>query len=861
MRLSIAILISVALSLCYNLTIGQNKYMTLGDQSPIISGVLSKVKYEANEEQSIDVPDHLIPYLSGLLILNQKETSEIDLALKVWLEKYSELKSKILLDENKEIKSRSLELLNRGDFPGVEQLLNTQSDYKNLQSEFPNTFVTNGNGSPIIIGDYASVTYSVNTVIEYKLPESLTVNLLNQLYRQEKQITRLNNRILGREEVISRWIKQYRELKLQLQDTPSAIIQKAYVYFEAGNIGKTLDILEELNGTETEIATSRLLRAKLLMLSVDFKNMESSLNEIENCFTIGITISPSFRSYLDFGIFLSDYRGNYSKAIAPLTKALTLAKNPVEKIEVLLYLGYSYVSLQNQPLLSEKYLKEGLKTFENLPEGTVDSIQMERKVKILANLSLVKIMLKDFPGALTYSSEAINLAEALPSNFKYKVLKGDLYVIKGRVAASSNNHSLSQKSYLQGIEIFKELTERNKELIDLKLSYVYYVYAEVVFILGDTEKSIDLLQKSRSLAESYLTSQSPSVIYIIYPIYNALSYAYKRLNLKTDHLQLSKDFENLIQPLKDFDNEFYLNYLSVAKKEQGLTLFELDEKEKAFPLLMEAFGHYKNNLNISPSLFASNFSDCFLKISSIYYSQNEREKAIGFCRQALTHLSTLTKYDSINYTIFKVLAYNQLAWLYYNYEQNDSSLFYAEKGFQIVNKVVFRNPEYYYQPFLNSVNFITLSLRKSKAFDKAIEVYQDYRKTTEDLMNYNNLFKQQYLGTYIYYTKYLGDTYLQNEDYLNAEIQYVTAKSLLEEGELLKINNYKYQYGIIVEALTWYYSKREGIAKRKKHKKRFKQKKCEYALLVKNIFLQFPPNPQIQQSIFNMTSLSQGCDN
>src|SRR5205085_5017308 len=95
----------------------------------------------------------------------KSDTSSINHALAIWIKKYKELKLEIDKITDKSLHDRLLFNLNQGEFPLIEKTLALRTNYKELYRIFPETYQTSGNQSPVIIGDFATVTYIVEEVV------------------------------------------------------------------------------------------------------------------------------------------------------------------------------------------------------------------------------------------------------------------------------------------------------------------------------------------------------------------------------------------------------------------------------------------------------------------------------------------------------------------------------------------------------------------------------------------------------------------------------------------------------------------------------------------------------------------------
>ena len=272
----------VIFALMISCAFAQKNAFTNNSGSAILVGANNKVKYISKIQTRNNIPPILAPYVAGLLFANStigSDTNSVKTAVTVWMKKYLELKSKILAITDSNKQNTCMRYLDQGDFVSVEKTLSISTNYKALKTTFPETYQTNGSQSPIIIGDFGTVTYIVDELVTFDLPEGLTVNLMRDLKLSKDSIRQKNQEV-------REWFEKYRSVERELARSPGKVNQNAYRLFKQNNFDGALKELDKAGGNDQATASSHLLKAKILLLQLNYKAYDSTVVLINKYFGI-----------------------------------------------------------------------------------------------------------------------------------------------------------------------------------------------------------------------------------------------------------------------------------------------------------------------------------------------------------------------------------------------------------------------------------------------------------------------------------------------------------------------------------------------------------------------------------------------
>lgn len=759
----------------------QTSATTFGDQSPILRGVNNSVRYFNNERIGGKVPDAVIPLLAGVLIVNKADpaSAQFRRAVNVWLEKYTALAQKIEKITDVKIKSAAASLLAEGNFPEVENLLREKSRYDELAAFFPASYQTAGAQSPILVGDNSTVTYVVNKIIEYKLPESLTQNLLDRLYAQDQKINALSVRMADREQAIESWIAQYRALELQLRNSPDSVNRAAWRYFHRGKLDSAL---LEINKTQTAAASlGRIgfLKARIQILQFDYANYDRSFTEIHKNLQIATLLeSGSPEIQYQYAMFFVEFSADNIKRIEVLENAYKAipADSLAMKLQIALQLADAYINLQRN-LTAEQYLQS---VRQLLNEGKNDTLRPE-------NLFLTHLAFSRLHGysgksdrALAHCDSALAIARDFPSvQSRYKKL---WYVVRlNRISAAQLGAPATLPA---GLTAYDRMLEEAAAGLEKSAANAVFLAERYGFLAGQYQANGKLpaakttLLKNEALLRPYINPKGLLYFQLYFnnwlQLLSVLSsnadYAEWGLTLQSMDTLLSRwadagDF-SIQKSRLDFE---YGAFLAAHKKHEAA----IDRFQKCLTFLLRA-------LPSNPEGYAFHTAKCIDNIGSCYATLYKPEAGIAYLRSQLAGIDRIQSLDDKNYSFAKIKIYRQIGNLYQINGQMDSARMQLQTGLrEAETRLSASNDAFLY-------DFISLSLDHAASYlnidnSRAVAIAENAKNKINHYTAINPYLRQKYLADLAHTTAYTAHIHALSRELEQAGEAYAEAYRLYSE--------------------------------------------------------------------------------
>ena len=364
---------------------------TVGDQSPVVVGANATIRYQ--NTQRVDrrqIPESVVPLLAGLLLTNDVADQAREQAILRWIDHYDELSKRINLVVEADRRNRLLNWLNKGDLMRIDRDLGQATDGHALAGVFPAQFArnltTNGNQSPLIYGDGATVAYVVEQVITYQLPEKISLNLLRQIEAAKAGNAALSNSLEKERKLVREWIAKYRAIAEELKQTPGAIAERAYALFSEGKFSEAVDELHQLEGAMDQVARSAILSARIALLQPIAQRSDAVVESIRRDFARAVALRDSLNDHLQYADFLTNVLNDHQTALNILNKARPLAATRTENIKLAsAFCRIAFARADHQSL--REYATFGLRNLDLQPPGLSRQEQLTYRYRFLNDMS------------------------------------------------------------------------------------------------------------------------------------------------------------------------------------------------------------------------------------------------------------------------------------------------------------------------------------------------------------------------------------------------------------------------------------------------------------------------------------------
>lgn len=775
------LLLLAIVALCRLSLLAQTRSTTFGDQSPILRGVNNSVRYFNNERIGGKVPDAVIPLLAGVLIVNKADpaSTQFQQAVNTWLEKYTTLAQKIEKITDTKVKATVARLLAEGNFPEVENLLQEKSRYEDLVAFFPASYQTAGAQSPILVGDNSTVTYIVNKIIEYKLPESLTQNLLDRLYAQDQKINALGVRMADREQAIERWIAQYRSLELQLRNSPNSVNQAAWRYFNQGKLDSALLEINKVQTAAASLGRINFLKARIQILQFDYVNYDRSFTEIHKNLQIATLLegrSPEIQ--YQYAMFFVEFSADNIKRIEVLENAYkTIPPDSLSmKLQIALQLADAYINLQRN-LTAEQYLQSARQL---LNAEINDTLRLE-------NLFLTHLAFSRLHGysgendrALAHCDSALAIARDFPMmQSKYKKL---WYVVRlNRINAS---HLGAPATLSEGLAAYDRMLEEAASDLEKSAANAVFLAERYGFLAGQYQANGKLpatkntLLKNEALLRPYINPKSQLYFQVYFnnwlQLLNVLSanadYAEWRLALQSMDTLLSlwSDVNDFSVQKSRLDFEYGV-FLAAYKKYDAA----IDRFQKCLTFLLPA-------LPSNPEGYAFHTAKSIDNIGICYATLYKPEAGIAYLRSQLAGIDQTQRLDDKNYTFAKIKIYRQIGNLYQMNGQMDSARMQLQTSLREAEvRLSASNDAFLYDFISLSLDYAALCLNIDNA--RAVAIAENAKNKINHYTAINPYLRQKYLPDLAHTTAYSAYVHALSRDLEQADQAYAEAYLLYSE--------------------------------------------------------------------------------
>ncbi|MXV50326.1 hypothetical protein GS399_05025 [Pedobacter sp. HMF7647] len=616
-----------------------------GAKSPVIIGAKAKVEYTSQRIIAQKLPPTLAPYLAGLLFANKvgSDTAIINKALSTWFRKYRELKSKSDNLPDQVLKGEALASLSEGDFNRVENLLKLRTNYKPLLATFPNSFQTNGNESPIIVGDFATVTYVVKEVITYQLPESMTSNLLNELRSKDKiigsqsnQLGDLKSAVESRETIIKSYINRYNLIKEELKKSPLEVYKRAFGLFENNNIEGALRVLDKSAGNDQAYGKTSILKAKILLLQLNSAKLDETLIKIDNAYSIGVQLSPDADNFFEYGKFLIDYLGNYLAAVPVLEKADALNMDLQKRVRILNYLGIAY-SATDKVKANETHEKalSFMDTMEPLKNDDLITLRAVILYNISTEYSARFFDRATIKTAISFAQRAIEQLNRLTvSTEDSKQRRSAIQILTGREYAMINDTAQAFAYYRQALSFLKAAVINKPALYSINLSAAYYAMAEIYYNAGQPVKALNLLNQSVTAIAPRISVNSRIYLAAYEQLLTSILKNLGAMNRVPEMINYLSDLNRQLKPFIASDPNTYLLHQAWVNTDLGHLYLASRMIDSAKKYLPPAYDYYIEHLNTA-QFDKDKFTTCLAQMNELMIQSGNSCQAITNNRNLL----------------------------------------------------------------------------------------------------------------------------------------------------------------------------------------------------------------------------------
>jgi len=668
------------------IALAQPGAFTTGDGSPILIGAQNKVNYIRKVDIRNNIPESLAPYLAGLIFANKNIRSDsvknINASLQVWMNKYFELQRRIAATADSNKKMTCQQYLDLGDFTSVENVLKISTDFRALKKQFPNTYQTHGSESPIIIGDYGTVTYVVDQIITYNLPEGLTSNILVQLRVSQdslrlrvREVSQLRQFAESREIKIREYITKYRIVEKQLQSSPDLVNKRVLALFNKQDFDGALRELERARGSDAAIANNELIRARILMLQLNYQAYDSSVMEINKAYRLCTTFAPTYDRLLEYGKFLDEYDYiDTSQRITILTQAYDSANTLPRKILASRYLSDAYMS---SDLVKAKNILERALDLLRRNEPITDSLLTVNKAIMELNLGRTYIFQRfdtiNYVKALQHSLEARRTLQStgLPSaDLKYYLALFDRNIAYMYFVLQDSTNAIDY--YKKAIAFYEAPEHANLTYFtghvraNLGLASLYSTYFQL-------DKANAILLRTIQMIQTDVSLRSRIYVQEIEETYTVLITNELKMNKMDEALRYSEEFRNLITPFMGPNSkEFYSIALAEVDVDLGAYYLQKADYPRCKEMLQGAYDFYIADLS-GALKDKQKFVNCIYYLHEYYVNTNETIPGIQFNQDLLARIVEYRGSSFDAFTDLESQVQYQLSELFYNVKRYDSA--------------------------------------------------------------------------------------------------------------------------------------------------------------------------------------------
>jgi len=665
-----------------------------GAKSPVIIGAKAKVEYTSQRVIAQKLPPSLAPYLAGLLFSNKvgSDTATINKALSAWFRKYRELKSNIDNMPDQALKGQALASLSEGDFTRVESLLKVRTNYKPLLAAFPKSFQTNGNESPIIVGDFASVTYVVKEVISYQLPESMTVNLLNELRSKDRiigsqsnQLGDLKSAVESRETIIKSYINRYNVIKEELKKSPLAVYKRASKLFDNNDIDGALRILDESAGNDQAYGKTSILKAKILLLQLNAAELDETLIKIDKAYSIGVQLSPVADNYFEYGKFLIDYLGNFMAAVPVLEKADALNTDVQKRVRILNYLGIAYSATDKVKAndIHEKALST-MNTMEPLKNDDLITLKAVILYNISAEYSARFFDPATINTAISFAQRAIEQLNRLAvSTEDSKQRRSTFQILTGREYAMINDTAHAFTYYRQALGFLKTAAINKPAIYTINLTAVYYAMAEIYYNVGQPVKAIDLLNQSVAVIVPRISVNNRIYLTAYEQLLTSILKNLGAMNRVPEMISYLSDLNMQLKPFVASDPKTYLLHQAWVNTDLGRLYLASRMIDSAKKYLPPAYDYYIEHLNTA-QFDKDKFSTCLAQMNELMIQSGNSGLAISNNRNLLVKFTNTAFINRFAYEDLPPQIERQQARVFTVMGQKDSAVRHMENALKVM---------------------------------------------------------------------------------------------------------------------------------------------------------------------------------
>lgn len=861
-KFTLSIVICYILVTISNINAQPGDAITYADQSPIIRGVRNQINYFNEEKKNITIPDYVLPVLAGVMIMNKKDpnSDQFNAAIRVWIEKYVFLNEKISKLSDLNQKYRAVKSLAEGNFPAVEKILNTLSSYDEFEKLFPASYQTTGNQSPILIGDNSTVSYVITKIIDYKLPESLTQNILDRIHAQEKKISELNFKISKRDDIINDWITQYQKLEKQLSNSPDSISQKSLAFFRKGDLDAALNEIEKIYTSNSSIGRISLLKANILLLKFDYLQYEQSYEEINKNFLVAIYLEDkNTEAIYTYAQFLADYSFDQLKKIEILTSAYEKISDDstTKKIMITQKLSEIYTDLQ-QYIVAEQWL---IKT-RNFSYSISDEVLREQ------SMFRLHIIFGRFYGLTNQLDKChVHCDSALLLSDKYPFLKNNMRQLWYTARLYKIDIKISQPlTRKDGINLYiTELEQAEKDLtssvsdqmfIIQRYAYIANIFAES----GDFDNSRKILNDNSKRLRSYVNPHNQLYLNIYFinwlSLINTLSRGGYFADLEKELLQMEELLNQMASILPSQN-------LRTKQSRVDIEFAIYFKNQKNYPIALRKFQNCLdfliNNLSQNPAEFAPFISGIIDHIGECYEKMYRTSEGINYLKSTILIAEKFQKLDDRNYASAKIKIFKRIGILYQLEGNIDSSRIFLQMG---IREAEFRfsdsNPAILFE-------YIYLSRALSSSFyninnDECIRIMNNCLNKLNNYLSLNPWLRQIYILDLAYTTGNTAHTYLLAKNYQKwSELHLEAQKLLLEKIDPTNYSKTQYvislvEYCSILANIDYHFPKLSKIDRIEAG-----IKKCNKLEECLQVLYSLPDSPEKNRNITLVNSLKVSC--
>jgi hypothetical protein len=730
--------------------------VVIGSRNSVIRGANNKISYISSLELKNNIPDSLTNYIAGLLFTNKNiksDQSSILSAVTVWMNKYHELENKIASEPDLAKRNKIFYLLREGDFAGVEDELHVKTDFKQLSAKFPDTYMVYGDRNSIINGDFNTVTYVVKQIINYNLPEGLTANLITELKMSEdtvktknRQVTKLLHSLQSKDNVIQSWVVRYRSVEKELKNSPTAVSKKAYGYFIRGYLDSAMLALSMANTTVQALADNSILKAKILLLELNYKSYDSTLNEINKAYSIGVNISPTYNRLIEYGQFLINYPNDVNIAISVLTKALDSATTSIKKITVYKLLGIAYQS--SDKVRSTEMLEKALAML-TANEPLTDSSLLDTKAIVQFGLGYnygnAGTDTAIYRSAVDITWDAIGtLARIKPSSENLQFKKAIFESALGGYYTLLQDTGNALKVLNEALAFFAD--EHNDKLSYVPAAVNVYVnLAQVHMNNVQLKPAIECLYKAKELIRQKVNIKSNIYLIRTEQVYTMLVNNYGFLQKRDSVIKYLDEFRMMLEPLTRDSSKVYL--FSYSQVITDLAAFYIDDGrlEQGEKLLQMAYTFFSSNL-ISVEADNLKFEKCMNFMAVYYIKSQKQDSGITFFKTIVAPIKKNENFNKLTFEDFESQIYLHISELFADKKGWDSAKVYVIKAIEISETKAKQGPLINIIAYTFHVNKYCTLLQRQGLVEEIDSLSKSFISSCQFMSGFSPYIKDHYRG-------------------------------------------------------------------------------------------------------------------